>query len=111
YSVLLPMGFAVPSLLPKTRCALAAPFHPYPAMPSPISRGGLLSVALSLGSPPPVVIRHRASLEPGLSSPPYTRGEAAIRPADNGNKGPYRSSVKQPCPRLSGFSAAMVAGA
>jgi hypothetical protein len=70
------MGFAVPSLLPKTRCALTAPFHPYPAMPSPISRGGLLSVALSLGSPPPEVIRHRASLEPGLSSPPYTQLEA-----------------------------------
>src|SRR5690242_12515220 len=32
--------------------------------------GGLLSVALSLGSPPPEVIRHRASMEPGLSSPP-----------------------------------------
>ena len=32
-------------------------------------RGGLLSVALSLGSPPPDVIRHRLSVEPGLSSP------------------------------------------
>jgi len=31
YSVLLPVGFAVPSLLPATRCALTAPFHPYPA--------------------------------------------------------------------------------
>ena len=28
YSVLLPVGFAVPSLLPGTRCALTAPFHP-----------------------------------------------------------------------------------
>jgi hypothetical protein len=32
-------------------------------------RGGLFSVALSLGSPPPDVIRHRMSMEPGLSSP------------------------------------------
>ncbi len=32
-------------------------------------RGGFLSVALSLGSPPPDVIRHRISVEPGLSSP------------------------------------------
>ena len=32
-------------------------------------RGGLFSVALSLGSPPPDVIRHRLSMEPGLSSP------------------------------------------
>ncbi len=30
--------------------------------------GGLLSVALSLGLPPPDVIRHRVLLEPGLSS-------------------------------------------
>jgi len=30
--------------------------------------GGFLSVALSLGLPPPEVIRHRFSLEPGLSS-------------------------------------------
>src|SRR5580658_7348741 len=32
--------------------------------------GGLFSVALSLGSHPPDVIRHRLSTEPGLSSPP-----------------------------------------
>ena len=30
--------------------------------------GGLFSAALSLGSPPPDVIRHLASVEPGLSS-------------------------------------------
>jgi len=30
--------------------------------------GDLLSVALSLGSPPPDIIRHRGSMEPGLSS-------------------------------------------
>ena len=29
YSVLHPVGFAVPSLLPAARCALAAPFRPY----------------------------------------------------------------------------------
>jgi hypothetical protein len=64
YSVLLPAGFTVPRLLPAARCALTAPFHPYPGR----VRGGLLSVALSLGSPPPDVIRRRVSLEPGLSS-------------------------------------------
>lgn len=58
---------------PGTRCALTAPFHPCPAARG--RRGGLLSVALSLGSPPPDVIRHRVSVEPGLSSPrPRTRG-------------------------------------
>jgi hypothetical protein len=32
YSVLLRVGLAVPPLLPETRCALTAPFHPYPSM-------------------------------------------------------------------------------
>jgi len=41
--------------------------HPFTlTRPEP---GGILSVALSLGSPPPDVIRHRVSVEPGLSSP------------------------------------------
>ena len=71
YSVLLPVWFAVPPLLPGARWALTPPFHPcrdtYDR--SRDHRGGLLSVALSLGSPPPDVIRHRVSMEPGLSSP------------------------------------------
>ena len=33
-----------------------------------VKAGGFLSVALSLGSPPPVVNRHRVSVDPGLSS-------------------------------------------
>ena len=45
---------------------------------SPLPRGGLFSVALSLGLPPPEVIRHRVSVEPGLSS---AENAAAIRPA------------------------------
>jgi hypothetical protein len=36
--------------------------------PLPKNFGGSFSVALSLGSPPPDVIRHRFSVEPGLSS-------------------------------------------
>jgi len=49
-------------------------------------RGGLLSVALSLGLPPPEVIRHRVSVEPGLSSPRClsTLRGAAARPTGNG---------------------------
>src|SRR5262249_23247212 len=71
YSVLLPVGFAVPLRLPATRCALTAPFHPCRGR----SRGGPFSVALSLRSrrlrddSPADVIRHRMSMEPGLSSP------------------------------------------
>jgi hypothetical protein len=66
YSVLLPVGFAVPLPLPATRCALTAPFHPYRTYAT--RSGGLFSVALSLGLPPPDVSRHRMSMEPGLSS-------------------------------------------
>src|SRR5579883_284160 len=44
-------------------------------------RGGLLSVALSLGSRPPDVIRHRMSMEPGLSSPATFRFSPE-RPSD-----------------------------
>jgi hypothetical protein len=47
------------ALLPH-RFTLAAGFRP---------RRSTFSVALSLGSPPPDVIRHRMSMEPGLSSP------------------------------------------
>ena len=39
YSVLLPVGFALPPPLPGARCALAAPFHPCP-------RGSLLARAV-----------------------------------------------------------------
>lgn len=42
---------------------------------------GLLSVALSLGSPPPGVTRHRYSLEPGLSSRLASAKPAAARPS------------------------------
>src|SRR6185503_12179691 len=68
YSVLLPVGFAVPPPSPEARCALTAPFHPCRGRYA-TRRGGLFSVALSLGLPPPDVIRHRMSMEPGLSSP------------------------------------------
>src|ERR1700739_5078881 len=65
YLVLLPVGLARPPLLPKTRCALTAPFQPCRTFRV---LGGVISVALSLGSPPPAVNRHRLSVEPGLSS-------------------------------------------
>jgi len=47
YSVLLPVGFAVPPALPPARCALTAPFHPCRGGYA-TRRGGLFSVALSL---------------------------------------------------------------
>ena len=77
YSVLLPMGFTLPPLSPGARCALAAPFHP--CLRGRSRAGGLFSVALSLGSPPPAVSRHRIPVEPGLSSTGIAPGSG--RPA------------------------------
>ena len=68
-------------------------------------RGGLFSVALSLGfnprlrgdRPPPDVIRHRLSMEPGLSSPAtfrHWRG-AAVRPTDGIGMGIAGLNVKR----------------
>ena len=51
--------------------------------PLPYKYGGLLSVALSLRSPLPSVIRHRVSLEPGLSSPLLLSKGATIRSTGN----------------------------
>src|SRR6185312_16445499 len=86
YLVLLPVGFALPRPSPAARCALTAPFHPYLRR----TEGGLLSVALSLGSPPAAVSRHRVSMEPGLSSTGVLEWAtdarnpaAAVRPADS----------------------------
>lgn len=57
----------------------------YPTFsPLPQKRGGIFSVALSLGSPPPGVTRHRISMEPGLSSLHHLSAlcGAAVQPAD-----------------------------
>ncbi len=54
---------------PVTRAAVRS-YRTVSPLPATRSRGtgGLVSVALSLGSPPPAVSRHRISVEPGLSS-------------------------------------------
>ena len=86
YLALLPVGLAVPSLLPGTRWALTPPFHPYLGwfrLPDPV-QGGLFSVALSVGLPRPGVTRHRYSSESGLSSPCIHRSvchKAVIQPS------------------------------
>jgi len=66
YLVLLRVGFTVPRLLPAARCALTAPFHPYlpTASGDAADIGGLLSVALSVGSRPPGVTWHHALWSP-----------------------------------------------
>jgi len=54
------MGFTLRPLLPAARCALTAPFHPYPDDTRRWPQGGLFSVALSCESPRPAVSRHPA---------------------------------------------------
>ena len=52
--------------------------------------GGLFSVALSLGSPPPAVSRHRISVEPGLSSSDAAcaaSGRPAVWPGGDARRG------------------------
>ena len=99
YSVLLPVGFTLPPPSPGARCALTAPFHP--CLPTRRRTGGLLSVALSLGSPPPGVTRHRVSVEPGLSSPcgfPRCKERPSSRLAPPSLYSEAASRRKQPYP-------------
>jgi hypothetical protein len=90
----LPVSGALPSLFGlapcgvcPARCITAAAVRSYrtfsPLLP-PEGGSGSFSVALSLGLPPPDVIRHRMSMEPGLSSPSglSARAGAAVRPTD-----------------------------
>lgn len=87
--------------------------HPFTLTPSSLlpsfgqngRRGGLLSVALSLGSPPPGVTRHRISVEPGLSSPAAFRHmtSAAARPTDSAYKGALHSERNKKAGLSPGF--------
>ena len=103
YMVLLRMGFTMPVPLPVRRCALTAPFHP--CRRSVAGAGGLFSVALSLGSPPPGVTRHPDPVEPGLSSPFDDTKAAAIRSSDRGGLYAGNTSVvkQAPWPAFRGF--------
>ena len=93
-------GLPSRSVLPPARCALTAPFHPY-QFP-----GGMLSVALSVGSRPPGVTWH-----PALRSPdfPPRRGPkpwrsgclAGSRPIVSREPGSeYRNRVSRSVPLL-----------
>ena len=67
---LAPGGVCRAGLLPDSRCALTAPFHPYHArLATPF--GGLLSVALSVGLRRPGVTWHRALWSPDFPRHPF----------------------------------------
>ena len=102
YSVLLPVGFAVPPPLLEARCALTAPFHPCRDRYATWTRRSVLCGTVTEALLPPDVIRHRWSMEPGLSSPSafrHWRG-AAVRPTDDIAMGADRPAVK---PRTCGW--------
>ena len=67
--------------VPVARSAVGSypTLSPFPCF-AEASQGGLLSVALSLGSPPAGVTRRLYAVEPGLSSLP-PRGRKSDRPA------------------------------
>src|SRR5919108_2502898 len=77
YLALLQVGFAVPSVLPRPRCALTAPFHP--CQRHCWRFGGLLSVALSVGSRRPGVTWHLVHGSPDFP-PHFARNAATVRP-------------------------------
>ncbi len=64
------------------RCRGRGALLPHPFDLAGPKTGGLLSVALSLGLPPPGVTRHLRSVEPGLSSPWILLQAAAAQPSD-----------------------------
>jgi len=73
YLGLLAVGFAVPTRSPVSRCALTAPFHPYPTSSHVgLIPGGIFSVALSRSSRRVAVSNHRA-----LSSSDFPPGRSA----------------------------------
>ena len=78
YLVLLRTGFTLPLALPQARCALTAPFHPYPTGTRPARRYIFCGTGRRLAPPR----RYLASCpaEPGLSSIPGNPGTAAAWP-------------------------------
>ena len=71
-------GLPSRSVLPPARCALTAPFHPYLAGLA-TRPGGILSVALSVGSRPPGITWHLALWSPDF--PPRRKDGAIAWPA------------------------------
>src|SRR5215468_12507689 len=105
YSVLLPVGFAVPPALPQARCALTAPFHPYRFLRASGERwerrsvlcGTVPRVTPAGRYPAPYVHGARTFLPGGLSA----SAEAAVRPTDRLGMGCAEGHVKARCRAVS----------
>jgi len=114
YSVLLPVGFAVPSALPQPRCALAAPFHPcrdmrhggllfcgtFPEKSSPLARKTIPAGRY----PAPFVHGARTFLPGALSS----LAGAAVQPTDRSRNGDRKARRQV---SLAGAASGAVSGA
>ena len=89
YSVLLRVGFSLPAVSPRRRCALTAPFHPCHPRGFPREFGGVFSVALSLGSPSLAVNQHAALWSPDFPPRPVRRrGDRPARSANTSRVAP-----------------------
>ena len=96
YSVLLPVGFALPPLLPAARCALAAPFRPCPRAALRCLRGRFVFCGTFPGVAPA-----------GRYPAPYSRGArtflcrlataAAVRPSDKRSDGGRTGRTSSAC--------------
>ena len=124
YSVLLPVGFAMPLPLPAARCALTAPFHPCPAPPLslPASGEGRVGERRSVlcGTVPGIAPRFREGFSrrtlSGTAcpwSPDFPLGaafrhwtQAAVRPTDPLHLGLSSHQIKQGRTRPSANGAA-----
>ena len=81
YLVLLRVGFAVPFVLPPTRCALTAPFHPYLGCRHP--RRYIFCGTFRRLTPPRRYLA-LCPMEPGLSSTTQ-RVTATVQPTPRGH--------------------------
>lgn len=92
YSVLLPVGFTMPFLLPKTRWALTPPFHPYQCMHWRFAFCGTFpKVTLAGRYPAPCLHGARTFLHCGLSA----LAAATVRPTGAPELRSLRKKVKQ----------------
>ena len=80
YSVLLPVGFAMPPLLPEARCALTAPFRPYSAKAERYDFCGTFPWVAPAGSYPAPFLAGARTVLPC----PVTQAAAVARPSGTG---------------------------
>jgi len=81
YSVLLPVGFAVPPPLPEARCALTAPFHPCRALRNAARRSVLCGTVPGVTPAGRYPAPHVRGARTFLSNLPFGVGPSG-RPAD-----------------------------